>query len=106
MKIKSHLELIVSCLLIGQFEFDFICITIRTNKRQLKTHNNQMTQGADREWYQGYHIESVVPKTHPVVPVEYWGGDPGVPGAETLTDTEWYQGYRGVPTHRVSGTKD
>ena len=44
----SHLELIVSCLLIGQFEFDFICITIGTNKRQLKTHSNQMTQGADR----------------------------------------------------------
>ena len=65
----SHLELIVSCLLIGQFEFDFICITIGTNKRQLKAHSNQMTQGADR-----------------VVP--------GVPE------------YRGVPTHRVSGTKD
>ena len=45
---RSHLELIVSCLLIGQFEFDFICITIGTNKRQLKTHSNQMTQGADR----------------------------------------------------------
>ena len=80
----------MSCLLIGQFEFDFICITIGTNKRQLKAHSNQMTQGADRvvpgvpRVPRGTNTESVVPKTDRVVPVEYWG-------AERLTDTEWYQ---------------
>ena len=60
--------------------------------RELGTRGTKGTEG-----YQ--HIESVVPKTQHVVPAEYWG-------AERLTGTEWYQGYRGVPTHKVSGTKD
>ena len=42
------------------------------------------------------HKESVVPKTEHVVPAEYWGAD-------SLAQRECYQG---VPTYRVSGTKD
>ena len=45
------------------------------------------------------HTESVVPKTEHVVPAEYWGAD-------SLAQRECYQGYQGVPTYRVSGTKD
>ena len=63
---------------------------------QTHWHRESATKGT--EAYQ--HIESVVPKTDHVVPVEQ---------RDSLANTVWYhgyQGYRGVPTHMVSGTKD
>ena len=102
---------------------------------------HSLTQSGTRgtEGYQ--HIESVVPKTDHVVPVEYKGAErltgkhsavPRVPRVPRSTNTwsqwyqrlnmwyqqstgvqrdslaqrAWYQGYRGVPTHKVNGTKD
>ena len=48
----SHLELIVSCLLIGQFEFDFVCITIGANKRQSRTHRQPTDMGCRKtHWH-------------------------------------------------------
>ena len=56
---------------------------------------------AQRAWYQGYqHIESVVPR------LNMWCQQSTGVQRDSLAQRAWYQGYRGVPTHRVSGTKD
>ena len=76
---------------------DSTCGTSRVlGCRETHWHRERGTRGTKgTEGYQ--HIESVVPKTQHVVPAEYWG-------AERLTGTESV--VPGVPTDRVSGTKD